>query len=488
MQYIIAAVLASLTFLLTKDFPFFWDSIQLASKQASHIFYTGSLLLPDSIDSGHPPGFGAYLALWWKALGRELWVSHLAMWPINFLLFYQLIRLCRKLNSKHWYWLFAIALLEPVLLGQLCLMSPDLALLALFLLLLNSILPKGNFSFLDYQSSSANEQPTIAPTTINSPKFWLIFLATLGLSVISTRAWVAAFVVFLVETIFIQRKFSFKSLLPYALGGLPAIIYLVTHYMAKGWVGYHENSPWIDSLATVGMGEMLFNIGILGWRLLDYGRVFLWLILAILLVINFKHFKRYLLETRLLFALIVLLIGIIALMTVPRSGMIGPRYLLPGIILFDITVIHLLLKEQSFGQLAKKGLLALGLIGLLSGSFWVYPFRIAQAWDATPLHAVYYPHYEKAVAWCRSNDVDLSAIGTVFPSEGPVDDRLLNGMTDGFSKFAGHEAYIFVAGVHNDYSDEALDNIEANYDVVASWQRLGVSSFLYHRSSSTSTE
>ncbi|MEQ8562303.1 MAG: hypothetical protein RID18_12400, partial [Cytophagales bacterium] len=51
--------------------------------QAYHFFENGldKTLLPDNIDSGHIPAFGFYLAIWWKILGKTLWVSHLAILP-----------------------------------------------------------------------------------------------------------------------------------------------------------------------------------------------------------------------------------------------------------------------------------------------------------------------------------------------------------------------------------------------------------------------
>lgn len=322
---------------------------------------------------------------------------------------------------------------------------------------------------------TTNKQLPDAQTTVT------ILLATLGLSVISTRAWMAALVIFLIETIVIQRKFSFRTLLPYALGGIPAVVYLVTHYLAKGWIGYHEASPWAASLQTVGPKEMIFNVGILGWRMLDYGRLFLWLILGILLLINFKKIRTYLFDYRLLFSLILFLLGIIAVMTVPRSGMVSPRYFLPGIVIFDLTVIYLLLRETRLSALVKKSLASLAFIGLLSGSFWVYPFRVAQAWDATPLHSVYHGHYAAALDYSTGHDIELESVGSVFPSIGPVDNRLLNGEEAGFSKFDRNQQYVFVAGIHNDFSDEELDYIEAEYTPIHTWRRLGVISHLYQR-------
>ena len=71
-----------LTLLVSGNF-FFWDTVQLSSKQA-HFYYTNGykdLLLPNSIDSGHPPIMGMALAFLWKIFSKSLIVSHLFIFP-----------------------------------------------------------------------------------------------------------------------------------------------------------------------------------------------------------------------------------------------------------------------------------------------------------------------------------------------------------------------------------------------------------------------
>lgn len=61
----------------------FWDTTHLASAQADWFYThgTNSLLLPDHIDSGHPPLTGWLLAWVWKIMGKGLIQSHLMMLP-----------------------------------------------------------------------------------------------------------------------------------------------------------------------------------------------------------------------------------------------------------------------------------------------------------------------------------------------------------------------------------------------------------------------
>ncbi len=80
---------AGFTWAVRQD-PFFWDTIQLASKHA-HFFYDRGgewAVLPPEIDSGHPPALGYYLAFLWAVFGKNLATGHWAMLP--FLLVHRL--------------------------------------------------------------------------------------------------------------------------------------------------------------------------------------------------------------------------------------------------------------------------------------------------------------------------------------------------------------------------------------------------------------
>ena len=125
---------ALLVVLLSQHFPFFWDTVQLSAKQAYWLFEQGfdDLLLPNELDSGHPPLMGLYLATCWSWFGKSLVVSHWAMLPailiINFSLYF-LIRDWVSSPRQSFLWMF-FCWLDPVLAGQLVLVSPDVFLVA----------------------------------------------------------------------------------------------------------------------------------------------------------------------------------------------------------------------------------------------------------------------------------------------------------------------------------------------------------------------
>src|SRR5262245_17704487 len=97
-------------------------------------------MLPEDLDSGHPPTFGLYLALAWKLFGRSLAVSHFAMLPFLLgiaLQAYQLVSRFAPRAMAVWGTLFVLA--EPTLATQSILMSPDIVLIFLYLLALNAL-------------------------------------------------------------------------------------------------------------------------------------------------------------------------------------------------------------------------------------------------------------------------------------------------------------------------------------------------------------
>ncbi len=489
-----------LFFFVTKDLPFFWDSIQLGARQADHIYQTASFLLPNEIDSGHPPGFGAYLALWWSVFGRSLWVSHLAMLPWVWLCLQQVYLLTTENLGKSRGLVALLILCEPVLLGQLLMVSPDLVLIAAYLLGLR-------------QLSKGKQRNN-----------WLLLLAVVILALVSSRGWIAAFSLFLVDWLHMVLLYKFlptaesqeskeppptpfkmtvsvawQKIPPFLLGGLIGLFYLIYHYKAKAWISYHPESPWAESFQIVDMAGFLKNIGLVGWRMIDLGRLSLWMALGVAVyqhgwkrLINNQVWQHFLLAI-LFFMLLLLPLALL------HTGLTSPRYFLPAIVVFDFFVLYTILNPHltkaemnhylristspaAEAQRWQKYLVYFCLTCLLSGNFWIYPHRIAQAWDATPAHLPFYKQEAAAINFLQTKGVPLEAVGTVFPSVGSRDWRLLNRQQAGFSSYqAEKQSYFFVSIIHNDWSDSQLDSL-ATYPIV--WQQKhwnGVWSVLYKK-------
>ena len=208
------ALVIAVTWSVRDNF-FFWDTMQLASQHA-HFFYENdnfsTFLLPDNMDSGHPPTFGFYLALMWKLFGKTLTVSHLAMLPFLLGIVWQAWKLGEKVVGEGWALLFLLLIVVcPVVAGQGVLVSPDVVLLFFFLMALNGIFNTMDFRFDNFLKVA------------QSPAHLQLVLAILGLSAISMRGMmvIAALFIFYflikidyLKALIINAKINSKSLKP----------------------------------------------------------------------------------------------------------------------------------------------------------------------------------------------------------------------------------------------------------------------------------
>ena len=152
-----------------------------------------------------------------------------------------------------------LVLIDPFFAGQSVLVSPDIVLVFAFLLSLKAILKN---------------------------QTWLLALGIVLLGLISLRGMMIGFSLFIWWNLMeVKKSFSIPTLLksawhkiiPFLPGGVLALLFFIYQYLHLGWIGYHDNSPWAESFASVDLKDFTKNIGILGWRLLDFGRCFLWL-------------------------------------------------------------------------------------------------------------------------------------------------------------------------------------------------------------------
>ena len=450
--YWIAQVAVTLAVLWSSGDPLFWDTIQLAGKQADWYFQNDfrHFFLPERIDSGHPPVFGMYLAGWWSLFGRSLLVSHLAMLPIVWLLVAGVWRVSRHWLDDDALWGLLIVFCDPVLLGQLLLVSPDLWLVAAFAWTLAGILEGRN----DWK-----------------------MMGVIGLCLISTRGMMTSVALLLFDLVG-KHHFSFSSAKKILLGYLPGAAlgagFLVAHALHTGWIGYHPDSPWAGSFKTVDAGGLAKNVVLYVWRWLDFGRVGLWLILLGLGVQNWRNRRqnrialprantkpprfskpwRFKSESwanlREPLLLLVLLIAFSLPTFLRYVGLNGHRYLLPCLLTFGWCFVAVV---RVFP--AKKWLLPLGLAFLASGNLWIYPPHISQQWDGSLAYRGHFTARAAALEFLAQEEIPLHQVGTVFPEIGPRDWRELNGDTTGMVRFAvGKQPYVLVMTTMNDFPDE----------------------------------
>jgi hypothetical protein len=417
-------------------------------------------LLPESIDSGHIPAFGMYLALCWKIFGKSLLISHFSMLPFLLGIVWQSYLLLKKyINRKYIFFALAIFLADPTLLGQSTLVSPDIPLVFFFLLGLNAMIRDKNL---------------------------LLFVSVTCLFLVSMRGMMVAFAIFILDIVFSISYSEFKKAVVDMLKKLwiyiPGLVFFfafsIYHYKAKGWIGYHDDSPWAESFVKVGFKGILYNFGIFAWRLWDFGRIFLWLVFATIVIKKFNKLKTDKTFHRLL--IILLVVGItLSISFFLYKYLNGHRYILPVYLMFSLLTVYLLFEKLESAKV--KHIISFVLLaGLLSGNLWVYPPKIAQGWDSSLAHLPYYSLRQNMIDYLKENNVETENVATAFPNNMKQKYLLLNGSEEKHSELnLDKNKYVLYSNIYNDFSDEQIDRLSNDFILEKEMKKRGVFIRLY---------
>jgi hypothetical protein len=444
--------------ILVSHHSFFWDKDIIFSKIAYWLLENKfSLLLPDSLDTGYFPSLGYLLAMVWLITGKSLFVMHILMLPFSIGIVVQLYRFLRYyMPQKMIYPVMILVLADTTLMTQSIVFSTDLVMIFFLLLSLNSIL----FN-----------------------KRMMLMVAVFGLLFSHMRGVMGMAMIGLFDLY--KNRIWEKPIhkLPLLSAYLPALLiftaYIVFHYIKKGWIGYHENSPWIGCFEIVDGKGFFRNIIIVAWRLIDYGKIF---IIAMLIFLAFQfHKRKYSIDKTL--ADLVILLGLSVLTCVPSALVYkvlnSHRYFLPITIILTIITGYMLYQVIPSGKL-RKSLYWIMLLGLLSGNCWTYPDTIAKGWDATLAHIPYYSLRNKMIAYIDSSNISFSDIGTEVPNNNPLkyydlsdDERYIP------IKDLKRNKYIFYSNIYNMFTDEEIMMLKRYWTVEKEFRCLLVRVTLY---------
>ncbi|MCS7035120.1 MAG: hypothetical protein RMJ33_10190 [Saprospiraceae bacterium] len=420
--------------------PFFWDTVQLGSKHA-HFFYENGLRwapLPETIDSGHPPMLGYYLAWVWGVFGKTLAVSHWAMFPFVAGAMAVLFCLGARMGGSRWYGagLALLAASDPVLAAQSGLVGPDVVLVFFFLL---------------------------AVWALWEERSWWAAVGVLGLCAVSLRGMMTAVALLAWQLCLWWRpglsahRFALRladlsrcwAFLPgFALAGW----FLLWHQQATGWTGFHAASPWASAFEPARGADLLRNIAIVGWRWADFGRVFEWAGLAVLwLTLTGMNRWRAMRPWLLLLVCVLLFLSPSALF---YQNLSAHRYFLPGFV-----ALHLLfwqgLCSVAWPNARRCALAAAVALGLASGNLWLYPHGIAMGWDATLAHRPYHALRTEALRFMEENAIPIERTGTAFPNRNTGEHLLLNNDRRLWAEWNPQtNEYALISNVFNDVSPE----------------------------------
>lgn len=380
---------------------YFWDVIQQVSKEG-HWFYEtnfSSLLIPEnnflnvSATGYHPPLMGIMTALLWKIFGQSLWVSHAftLFWAV--LLIYNSWKLVSALfPRKYAGWVLLIVLLEPTILTQFAVVSPDFILFTAFVVSLRAVLER---------------------------KSILLSIGVFFLCCINMRGIFVGVMLFFAHLYFdylhSEKQYSFKSfrktLAPYLPTLLVLTSYFIYYFSQKAWffanaqAGGHYELP--QTMWTVVKHFLSFFL-----RSLEFGRFGIWL-LAFYFVLILIRKKEKLSNAQKFSGLFVLLMNGLYFVFIFISQMpFSPRYFMPQF--FVLTILVLLFVVKRFDTKKIKIVFAAILLFTLSGNLWIYPEKIAQPWDATLAHLPYYELRKQCFDFIDENDFDYNDLTAGF--------------------------------------------------------------------------
>lgn len=428
--------------LLSSTHAFFYDTVQLGASHAWYFYETNfnSIILPDKIDSGHFPIFGIYLAFVWKIFGISLWISHFAMLPFLCITFYFSYKILRHfLPYENIAWAYPILLLEPTYVAQSSLVSPDIALIAFFMMSLYYILINNRRALL----------------------FSLLLLSVVSMRGMMTFVGLYFFDCFI--TFYYSQK-SFASWIQHGLVYVPSavvfILFNAYHYHCKGWIGYHPLSEWAYCFAPTTWPERVRNIGILFWRWIDFGRVFLYLTVFLLSRKVFTYFP-YNRPLRLLIFLFFSISLVLSYSPIFYKNLNNHRYLLPVFFSFALLTIYVI--HISIQSLSTKYIFGFFLAAaLITGHLWRYPTGVAVGWDCTLAHTPIYALRTSAEEFIQNQHLPKNKIGTYFPIKSIGKYTYLNALdTFSYSDFdIAKNKYILYSNICNDFSDSDIESIK----------------------------
>jgi hypothetical protein len=436
----------------------FWDNVLFASK-LGNVLFENSIFnwnIPQEFDPGHPPFLGFLLAVFWKILGHKIWVGHLLILFFNVGFFYQLHKFISYFINgfKLQFLAFILIIIDPTLSASFVLVNPEIIILFLFLLTINSILFKNNL---------------------------LKFIGLFFLSIVSYRSMMVFGGIFLYEIIYkvlLEKKslistLNFRFLFFYFLASLPGFTFVLWRLITKGWLQSHPNSPWSSLWQFADFKVFIKNLLILFHRYLDFGRVFIFLfILFSLFKIGKPIFKNS--KNKQLILLSITSVIFVIIVSLMATNTMGHRYFIISYICITLFAFRVLI---SFFK-KKKIVFAILFIGLLTGNLWVYPKKISQGWDATLAHIPYYSLRLEAIDYLNNNKIEVTDVASFFPNLTSLDNVDLQKDKRSFSEFNSENEYVLYSNVYN-LTDNELNTLDNKYSILKEFNKFNIQITIY---------
>lgn len=429
----------------TLDHGFFWDQTAGYSMPADYLCTHGFLSMlypPDYV--AEPPLAHLYLATLWTWFGRSLLVAHLSVALFSIGVVWQVYRLCEQTAPRYAPYLFGLIMAEPALFTQLLLLSPDVMLCFFALLSIRLLLAGRRF---------------------------LLSLAVLCLGLISIRGFVMAAGLglgYLLIQLLVEKK-SFRKAFLYAFPPfLPVLLAMGSWFLYRkietGYWLYAPDFAYLEHRQWANGPRLLKNLLGLALRMADSGRLVVWILFfAAFMKMGIRSFFVFIARSSLALLYLGVLFALLSV-TLPVTNPFGDRYFLVVFILFALVTVQMA-GEVYTPKRVRLSCIVLILV-LLSGHAWVYPEKIAKAWDSVLSHMPYYSLREEMVRYLDKEGIPAGEVSASFPLNARFDDTEINGDLRRFSPVDWqHSRYILYSNVYN-WDDESLQKLRAGGD----WQ------------------
>lgn len=450
-----STLLLIVLYLFTLDVPFFWDAYSKSIRATWFLENDFSqFVIPNEINAGHPPLWELNLAFIWKIFGRSLWSSRLLLLIFNLGVFWQLIRFLRdnKIPSLP-IWALIIVLIEPTLLAQSTIINNDMMLLFFTLLGLNAIYRNEKLLF------------AVALTGV-------LFSNLRGSSVFIS--------LFIIDFIYSRFQLKKDNQKPLWISYLPPILlfggFLMYQYNLLGWI---LKKPGLSHREMAGFGLMAKNAASIVKSVLETGRLFMFGILGILILMKLKHKTQFSSQDqRLIIAGLTFFIVFSALFIL-MTNPVNPRYYLIVYLISALLCLNLIF-ETLASTVWKKLMTAMVFIGLLTGHLWVWPPTISQGWDTSLNYLNYFPLKDQMETYMQENGISKDSVGTNLNLNHPEFIDLKEKADVLYSDLDLEEnPYVLFSNIENATSDEDIRTLQKDWILVKSYKRMGVFVNLY---------
>jgi len=400
--------------------PFFWDTL-LTSSVTQFYFENGfgNLILPHSLDAGHPPFFYVYVVLFYKFLGLNLFAAHLSMLFPCLIGIWSLVKIVQyfQFDTKMQFLSILTFFFVPAVLTQYTLVSYDTVLLNLYLLSIYSILYK---------------------------KYRLLMCVAVIMCAVSTRGVFINLSLFLI-VFYLSENFK-KSISIFFPSAVFFILWTIYHSIKTNSVISLDND-WRVQRRLADFRQILMNLIALARIFFDFGIILLFTIQTYQITTTKK------LNLLQVFWIVTYLI--MAISFVFLSNPIGHRY-------FLIVYVFMLLASLDFLYKKHKNLIWI-LFLLPLGHFQIYGNKISNGWDCSLAHLSYFSLRNDFSLFMKERNIAKHQTGTVMPLQSSDTQYYLSGDTTRMININGKDIndykYILFSNICNDFSDEQLDKM-----------------------------